>query len=540
MARLRTADEKELIDFALESAVALTGSEVGYLHFVDDDQQNLTLYTWSERTLQNCSVGTERHYPLSLAGIWADCVRLRRPVIHNDYATAEGKKGLPEGHFPLVRHLSTCVVERDKVTVVAGVGNKPTPYQDDDVRQLQLFLDGVWDLIALQRQARANVGLQDQLRATQKLEAIGRLSGGIAHDFNNLLTVILSYSNLALEALNVNDPLRADVEEIRAAGTRAAALTAQLLAFGRRQLLRPEIVDVNTVVAGVSNMLGRLLGEDIEMETRLAPGLETIEIDPGQLEQVVMNIAVNARDAMPDGGKLTIETANVMLDAEYAAAHASVTPGPHVRIAFTDNGMGMDAETRSHLFEPFYTTKPPGKGTGLGLSTVFGIVKQSGGHIWVYSEPGSGTSFKLHFPVSGRAVSIKPPVVQTAARRGTETVLVVEDEPAVRKLAARIISGAGYRVLQAANGGEALLLCEQHVGDIHLLVTDVVMPGMSGRQLADRLATLRPELRALYMSGYTENAVVHHGVLEAGIQFIGKPLQKSELLDKIRSLLDSA
>jgi len=381
---------------------------------------------------------------------------------------------------------------------------------------------------------------EDQLRVSQKMEAIGQLAGGVAHDFNNLLTVINSYARFVIEELPVGDPIRADVAEIERAGDRATALTGQLLAFGRRQVRRPELLSINHVVDGLESMLSRLIGEDIELRIRLADDLRAVEADPGQVEQVIMNIAVNARDAMPRGGKLTIETSNVELDRAYAARRVSVSPGSYVLLAMTDSGHGMDARTRDRIFEPFYTTKEKGRGTGLGMSTVYGIVKQSNGNIWVYSEPGLGTTFKVYLPsLEGPTVRRRRPAIAERPTGG-ETVLVVEDEDAVRRVTRRILEDAGYVVLTAASGDEALLLMEEHAGDIHLLVTDVVMPQMSGKQLADRLGQSHPGLKVLFMSGYSDEAVVHHGVLARDARFIAKPFSFAALTRAVREILDAA
>jgi two-component system cell cycle sensor histidine kinase/response regulator CckA len=379
--------------------------------------------------------------------------------------------------------------------------------------------------------------LEGQLLQAQKMEGIGRLAGGVAHDFNNILSVILTCAEFALESLQEGDPLREDILEIEKAGKRAATLTRQLLAFSRKQVLQPEPLDLNRILAEMERMLHRILGEDIDLVQALAPDLGIVKVDPGQVEQVIMNLAVNARDAMPKGGKLTIVTANVELDTEYAARHAGAVAGPHVMFAVSDAGVGMDEMTMARAFEPFFTTKGPGKGTGLGLSTVYGIVKQSAGSIDVYSEPGKGTTFKVYLP---RELSLTPVVKQPAVTRsgGAETILVVEDDEAVRRVAKRLLDAAGYTVLTAANGGDGLLLCEQHPAEIHLVLTDVVMPLMGGRIFVERLAKVRPRIKALYMSGYTDNAIVHHGVLDAGTQFIGKPLVQVELLRKVREVLD--
>jgi nitrogen-specific signal transduction histidine kinase len=381
---------------------------------------------------------------------------------------------------------------------------------------------------------------EEQLRHAQKMEAIGRLAGGIAHDFNNVLSVVLSYCDLMLGDTRPQSRFHGDLLEVRRAGERGAKLTKQLLAFSRQQVLQPRVLDLSDVVEGMRGMLRRLVGEDIELELRCAPGLCPVRVDPTQIEQVLMNLVVNARDAMPRGGKLTIETENVELDAEFASTHLGVTPGPHVMLAVTDTGEGIDKETQARIFEPFFTTKEKGKGTGLGLSTAFGIVKQSNGTIWVYSEPGKGATFKVYLPSTREIPALVPPSTASFELRGTETVLLVEDEDQVRALAANILRRYGYRVIEARMGREAIARAMDEPGPVDLLLTDVVMPEIGGPLLAEKLVALRPSLRVLFMSGYTDDAVVRHGMLDAGAAFLQKPFVPEVLARRVRAVLDGA
>jgi two-component system cell cycle sensor histidine kinase/response regulator CckA len=381
--------------------------------------------------------------------------------------------------------------------------------------------------------------LEERLRQSQKMESVGRLAGGIAHDFNNLLTVITGYSELMLSRLEERSPLVKEMEEIKRAGERASSLTQQLLAFSRRQVLRPCVIDLNEVVSRVEKMLRRLIGEDVELRTVPGAGLWSVKADPGQVEQVLVNLAVNARDAMPGGGVLTIETGNVFFDEGYSLGHVPAQSGHYVLLAVSDTGVGMDERTKSQVFEPFFTTKESGKGTGLGLSTVYGIVKQSGGYIWVYSEPGKGSTFKVYIPRTEERVEdprkAVPPVEDL---RGEKTVLVVEDEESILKLASAVLGGYGYAVLAAPGGEEALRVAAEHDGEISLLLTDVVMPGMGGRKLYERILRQRPKIKVLYMSGHTDDAIVRRGVLDPGTPFLQKPFSPISLARKVKEVLE--
>ncbi len=382
--------------------------------------------------------------------------------------------------------------------------------------------------------------LEAQLQQAQRLQAIGKLAGGIAHDFNNLLTTILGYCDLLLNQISAGSSFRRDVVEIRKAAGRATSLTQQLLAFARRQILEPKVIDLNTIIAEMHKMLCRLIREDIDLVTVLPPGLWRVRADPTQIEQILMNLVINARDAMPEGGKLTIETGNVILDEAYARRHAGVQPGPYVLLAVSDTGCGMDAQTLAQVFEPFFTTKQRGQGTGLGLATVYGIVKQSSGHIWAYSEPGRGTTMKIYLPRVDAPLTViedvphSPPAIEAS-----ETILVVEDEEDVRNLIAEILGMKGYNLLLARHPAEAVDISRTHDGPIHLLITDVTLPEVDGRSLSEEIVQIRPSVRVLFISGYTENAIVHNGVLDEDVYFLQKPFAPEILLAKVREVLDA-
>jgi PAS domain S-box-containing protein len=383
--------------------------------------------------------------------------------------------------------------------------------------------------------------LEEQLRQSQKMEAIGQLAGGVAHDFNNLLTLIKAYSGLVADQLDEGSAIKSDVVEIQRAAGRAASLTQQLLAFSRKQILQPRVLDLNRVSRDLEPMLRPLIGDNIQIVTKPGASLGRVKADPGQIEQVLINLSLNARDAMPSGGTLTIETANVELDEAYHGRHAVIAPGPYVLLAVSDTGVGMDEDTRSRVFEPFFTTKPVGKGTGLGLSTVYGIVKQSSGYIWVYSEPQRGTTFKIYLPrlvadEIGATTTEHPAVVPES---GSETVLLVEDEPAVRSLARRILERYGYTVLEARDGKDALRVAEHYRQPIQLLVTDMMMPELSGRDVWTALSAKRSDLRVLYMSGYTNDDMMRRGFLDAGAAFLQKPFTETDLARAARTVLDA-
>ncbi len=474
------------------------------------------------------------------SGVWVRAMAERRTIIES------GIVQTPEGSH-IRRAMDVPIVSQEQLLGNILVGDPETDYVENDVR----FLESVAEYLApifqakmqLAERERESRQLQDQLQQTQKMESVGRLAGGIAHDFNNLLTAIIGYAELG-QAQSKGDPASDEAfREIRTSADRAAALTHQLLAFSRRQPLRPRVLDLSAVTESTSGLLRRLIGEDVELALRGGEGLWPVEVDPGQLEQIIVNLALNARDAMPGGGRLTIEAANVELWEEYARAHPDSEPGPHVMLAVSDTGTGIDPKSLPRIFEPFYTTKEIGKGTGLGLATVYGIVKQSGGSIYVYSEPDQGTTFKVYFPRADRPLDWAPEGRPTPAHRaqgGGETILVVEDEPALLTLTLRVLKSAGYIVLAAAAPAEALMLYQEHPSAVDLLLTDVVLPGMSGKLLAETLqVTPGVSPRVLFMSGYTQNVVVHEGRLDPGVDFLAKPFTPATLLRKVREVLDA-
>lgn len=435
----------------------------------------------------------------------------------------------PEDRAMLVERLAKDGSVRDlEITFRTKSGERRTAVDSAEL----VDIAGQRCILAIFKDTTEQKTLENQLRQAQKMEAIGQLSGGIAHDFNNLLSVIIGYSEVLEESLPQGDPLHKSCEQIAKAGRSAASLTRQLLAFSRQQVLEPKVLDLNAVVTHVEKMLRRLIGEHIDLTSALSPTLGRVKADQGQIEQVIINLAVNARDAMPNGGKLTIETGDVDLDQDYVHKHPLHPPGPYVLLTVSDTGVGMDAETQARIFEPFFTTKEMGKGTGLGLATVYGVVKQSGGFIWVYSELGHGTTFKIYLPRTAEAMGAERPVTPAQSLSGTETVLLVEDEEALREFTAIALTQSGYTVLTAERPDKALELASQHQGTIHLLLTDVIMPGMNGRALAENMAAVRPEIRVVYMSGYT--GFTHPGLVDTNVTLLPKPFTREALLRKVR------
>ncbi len=531
LARLVPAIEREVRESKVRAERRraedeLRASEARYSHLFENSP--LPMWVFDRDTLAFLAVNaaTVRQYGYSREEFARMTVADIRPV--GDVPALREAVAGPPADNRIVRHR-----RRDGSLLTVEIQSHDVSFEG---RSARLALGH--DITARLQAEEALKRSEERLHQAQKLDAIGSLAGGIAHDFNNMLTVILSYAKLIVYGLKPGDPILDDVEEIRRAGERATEMTRQLLAFSRKQMLQPRIVDLNRVIGGMEKMLYRLLGADIDLSLLTAPKLAKVFADPSQVEQIIMNLVVNARDASPNGGKVTIETMDVVLDAAYAADHHGVTPGPHVLLAVTDTGTGMDKETQARIFEPFFTTKEQGKGTGLGLSTVFGIVKQSGGHVWVYSEVGRGSTFKVYLPgCEGEEETVTAPV-EAGDLRGQETILLVEDEEQVRVLLRSVLRRNGYNVLETQNGGEAFLVCEKYEAKIDLLLTDVVMPRMNGREVAERLVGMRPSLRVLFVSGYTENSIVHHGVLDSGVAFLSKPITPDVLLRKVREVLD--
>lgn len=446
--------------------------------------------------------------------------RAKHPILRDDYLEKPAVRPMASGLC-----LYGCHKDGQDIDVEIGLSPLHTP--------AGLFV------IACLRDIRERKKLEMQLLQAQKLEAIGRLAAGIAHDFNNVLTVILGSSNLLLEQTDLNAAHRTKIKMIHQAADRAAALTRQLLQFSRQQIVQPRIIDLNSLVTETCEMMSKLVGESIAIKLNLDSKISNIKVDPGQVQQVIINLVVNARDAMPNGGTIQLETQNIVLDEQYCTSHKEVPPGHYVKLVVTDTGCGMDADTQSRVFEPFFTTKGLGKGTGLGLATVFGIVKQAGGHISIYSELGKGTSFKIHFPASAEEESAPHPSEARSTQYGAETILLVEDEEEIRGLLAEILTSKGYTVLSAKNGSDAMKVYRKARGKIQLLLTDVIMPDMTGRDLSKELLRIQPDLKLIYMSGYTSNVIANHGILDPGVVLLEKPISASALLDIVHEILNT-
>ena len=525
-----------LLSFAISSVpcVALLIST-----FDEDAGERRAIFKWNDGIISD--VSDLAPIPLD-GGPVAMSIRSGEVVVLDNYldrSAATGDSLLDQ------RRLRSAVIAPMKamgkvIGVIEAMSCDEDAYQQEHATAMRLAANLTANAIENVRRFVREQSRAVQREQSQRLESVGRLAGGIAHDFNNMLTAINGYSDLTLRQLDPDDPLRVNVEEIKKAGERSALLTRQLLAFSRRQVLKPRVIDLNQIVTDTSAMLRRMIGEDIELEICLSDDLGSVEADPGQLTQVITNLAVNSRDAMPNGGQITIEVSNQLIDEGYAEKHVAVKAGSYVMLAISDTGVGMTAEVKEHLFEPFYTTKETGQGTGLGLSTVYGIVKQSGGYVWVYSEPNQGSTVKVYLPRADKEIDDLKADEFPQDLHGSETILLVEDEEIVRDLSKQILESCGYHVVEASDGAEASAICQQDDQSFDLLLTDVVMPKMSGRQLVQNLETIRPGLKVLYMSGYTDDSIVRHGVIDPGENYIQKPFTFNGLASKVRKLLDTA
>jgi PAS domain S-box-containing protein len=671
--QMTEASFDEITFFAFEEAVRLTGSRIGYLALLNEDETVLTMQLWSRVAMAECNIDNKPIlFPVETTGLWGEAVRQRRPVITNDYTAPNPlKKGSPEGHVKLVRHMNIPVIVGSRIVLVAGVGNKEEEYDETDVQQLTLLMEGMWRLIehrkvevairesnerfrsvlraataysiigtdpdglikvfnegaelmlgyraeevidkatpelihdpeevaarasemgitpgfevfasvalrgetetrewtyirkdgtrlavfltvtamrseagvltgfiGIARDITAEKKLEQELIQSQKMESVGLLAGGVAHDFNNLLTPILGYTEMLLAGFSEDDPRYKRLQQVKQAADRAKDLIRRLLAFSRKQIIELKTVNLGDIIRQFENMLHRTIRENIRIEVLISPSLGKVRADAGQIELVLLNLSINAQDAMPEGGLLTIEAKDIDLDESYTARHPEITPGPYVMLAVSDTGVGIDEKTMEHIFDPFFTTKELDKGTGLGLSTVYGVVRQHGGSISVYSEKSRGSVFKLFLPrmVEERTM-IKPlPSLPDGVAHGSETILLAEDNEMVREFASFMLEELGYHVLAAVNPDRCVELAKGYQGSINLLLTDVIMPGMNGRELFELLKEIRTDLRVLYMSGYTSNVIGHHGVLDEGVAFIQKPFSIVDLSNKLRRVLDT-
>ena len=538
--QLSYASEEHVLDFILEACLTMTQSDYSFVGTLNETESEMTIHRCSEENMAKCMLPAQPGESRNCAAkLWKDCVRKHESVICNDYQTRHSnKQNFCDGHVLIHRFAAVPVLDGNLLVAVAVVANKKHDYVEADVNALSNLLQKMWEILSRQQRECERETLEEQYRQAQKMEAIGQLAGGVAHDFNNILQAIVGYSSILLDSLPEHDERHEFVEAISQGADRATTLTRQLLAFSRRQILDMEDLDLNEVVQSMMKMICRLIGENIEVKTVVAPHVGIVHADRGQMEQVLLNLCVNARDAMPLGGLLTIETTYVMMDKEYCAVHDWATTGQYVLLSVMDTGSGMDEQTQARIFEPFFTTKEFSKGTGLGLSTVYGIVRQHQGMIQVASELGNGATFKVYLPCfDGKATTVGRRGV-ARAHGGTETILVVEDDETIRKLAIRILESAGYTVLLAVNGKEAIDVFEKHSADIDLCLLDVMMPKMGGKAVYDVLYPQYPRLRFLFASGYSKNTIHTGFVRQAGIELIQKPYAPDALLRQIRQVLD--
>jgi PAS domain S-box-containing protein len=533
-----TSSQDEVFTDVLDVILAALDSRFGFFGYIDEAGDlvipSLTRDVWDQCQMTEKSIVFPR---TCWSGLWG------RSLMEQQTLIANANLRVPQGHMPLENVLATPIVSNNNLIGQFVVANKIGGYDNDDRDLLEsVAMQTAPILFAFQEEARqqkAQEKLEAQLHQAQKMESVGRLAGGVAHDFNNMLGVILGYTELAKERVEPNTPLHTDLEKIQEAAQRSADLTRQLLAFARKQTVSPKVIDLNSTIESMLKLLRRLIGEDIDLAWQPGKEVWPVKMDPTQVDQILTNLCVNARDAIVDTGKVTIETGKASFDEEYCAHHAGFVPGEYVLLAVSDNGCGMDEETQAHLFEPFFTTKEVGKGTGLGLAMVYGVVKQNNGFINVYSELGQGTTFKIYLPRHlDKTVFLPKNKLDKPSERGHETILLVEDEPAILEMSTIMLERLGYTVLAAGTPGEAIRLAQEHPGRIDLLLTDVIMPEMNGRDLAKNLLSIYPDIRRLFMSGYTASVIAHHGVLDQGVHFIHKPFSMKDLGEKLREALE--
>jgi len=531
--------DQGLYEFTLNKAISITGSTAGFIHKISDDQKTIILSTWNNEITKACTADYDTHYPLDEAGNWVDCVREKKPVIYNDFKNSPNQKGLPPGHPPINRFMSIPVTDGEKILCIFGIGNKPIDYDEHDLTQIRLIANEISKIIKQRIAEKELESLQIQLIQAQKMESVGRLAGGVAHDYNNALSVVIGFTELTIEKVDPSSPIRSNLDEVLGAANRAANITRQLLAFARRQTIAPKIIDLNTNIEEMLKMLRHLIGEDIDLVWAPDQHLKPVKMDPSQIDQIMVNLCINARDAIDGIGKVTIETNNTVIDSAYCTLHSGFAPGKFVVLTVSDNGCGMEKDVQENIFEPFFTTKVMDEGTGLGLATVYGIVKQNNGFINVYSEPNQGTTLRIYLPQhEGKVHGTKKKRAEESPMAHGETVLLVEDDLALLKLSHKILNGLGYNVIPAMTPKEAIRLTKEYNDEIHLLVTDVIMPEMNGRELSEKLKTMYPDLKCVFMSGYTANVIAHHGVLDDGVRFIQKPFSKRDLAIIIKNTLD--
>ena len=531
---------KEVLRETIDEAERLTESTVGFFHFLEADQMTISLQAWSTNTEKKlCRLeGLPGHYQLKDAGVWADAIRERRVLIHNNYDALPNRKGMPQGHIGLVRELVVPIMRGEKITAIIGIGNKAEDYDEEDAKLLSALAGIAWDIIGRKQAELSERKIQNELLKVQKMELVGRMAGGIAHDFNNMLCVILGHAEMALLDTQISLSLTENLQEIYNAAEKSADLANQLLAFARKQPLNAKVLDLNILVGDMLNMLRRLLGEYITLVWNPGQNLSPVNMDSSHFDQILVNLCVNARDAIVGTGVIVIETKNVTLHESAAFDDIDIPAGDYVMLSVSDNGCGIAEKDAGHIFEPFFTTKKSGKGTGLGLSTVYGLVKQNNGLINFSTVSGKGTEFSVYLPkYSGSDVLIKREQPEELAKSGGETILIVDDEPEILKLGKLILQKQGYRVLTAGLPGQAIKIAEAQEGEIHLLLSDIIMPEMNGRDLSRKILSIYPQIKVLFMSGYTADIIASHGEVAEVINLIRKPFTVKELTKQVYDTL---